>query len=265
MPAINLAKLKIQSAQLAEEFGEPEKCVRDLHKLLDSYNNPMRRSNLMGQHQNLIRPWIPRPVIRQIESEMTVFIESQPVKAIDLAKVLWKDDSPESRHLAAFLIGNLPLEHTDAILKLLQGWLNQTKDKEIWKVLLSSAMMRLRSEKPEVFLSQVEGWLKSQQINQQVWGLQALIHLLSEPNFENLPAVFRILHPVILGANPALQLDFQACLTALEQVSFPETVAFLCELLSDESKPSTLLLLRRVMPGLSKEMQAAMRESLRER
>jgi hypothetical protein len=263
MPAINLAKLKIQAAQLAEEFGEPEKCVRDLNKLLDSYNNPIRRSKQMGQLQSVIRPWIPKPVIRQIENEMGFFVETQPTKAIDLAKALWKDGSLESRHLAAFLIGNLPSAHADEIIKILPGWLNQTTDKEIWKVILSGAMIHMRNEKPDFFLSQMEGWLKSQQVNQQLWGLQALIPLLTDPNFENLPAVFRMLRPVLLSANPALQLDLQACLVALEKVSFTETVTFLRELLSNEPKLTTLLLLRRIMPGLSNEIQETLRESLR--
>jgi hypothetical protein len=93
--------------------------------------------------------------------------------------------------------------------------------------------------------------------------LQALIPLLQDPHFENLPAVFRILDPAIQRLAPATQLDFQACLGALERVSLTETVAFLREIVSKAPSPILLRILRRMLPGLSPALQEALREILR--
>jgi hypothetical protein len=94
--------------------------------------------------------------------------------------------------------------------------------------------------------------------------LQALIPLLQDPRFENLPAVFRIVRPAIQAAGPTTQLDLQACLAAMERVSSTETIAFLREILRADPKPMLLRILRRILPGLSQEMQDALRETLRE-
>ncbi len=123
--------------------------------------------------------------------------KTNPRKAVDLIKALWKADSLESRLLAAYLLGNIPSDQAIPTLTLLPDWLNQSTDKEIRTALLTNALARLRREKPEAFFIMLEGWLESPQPAMQVWGLQALIPLLQDPHFENLPAVFRILRPAI--------------------------------------------------------------------
>jgi len=149
-------------------------------------------------------------------------------------------------------------------LVLLPDWLNQCTDKAIRTALLTNALARLRREKPEAFFNLLEGLLGSAQSALQVWGLQALIPLLQDPHFENLPAVFRILRPAMLAASPATQLEFQACLAALERHSLTETVAFLREIMREAHNPMMLRIFRRVLPGLSQELQEALLEILRE-
>jgi len=87
--------------------------------------------------------------------------------------------------------------------------------------------------------------------------------MFNETDFENLPAVFRILRPAVEAAGPATQLDLQACLTALSRVSLTETLFFLREILN--GKPSAMLLrtLRRMLPGLPSELGDGLRDILR--
>jgi hypothetical protein len=264
MPAIDLARLKTQAARLTEKFGEPEAFLRDLNELLDFYTNRTIRTTQVVQRLSAPTYHTPRPVLRQIESELATLAENDPRKAVDLVKVLWKADSLESRLLAAYLLGSLPPEQALPILALLQGWLNQSTDKEIRTALLTKALARLRREKPGAFFIILEDWLGNPQPAMRVWGLQALIPLLQDPYFENLPAVFRILRPAIQALDPATQLDFQACLAALERHSLTETVAFLREIIRTNPQPMMLRIFHRILPGLSKEMQEALREILRE-
>jgi hypothetical protein len=264
MPAIELARLKIQAARLAEKFGEPEAFLRDLNELLGFYTNRTMRAAQIAQRLSVPTYSTPRPVLRQIERELVVFAEERPGEAITLVRVLWEADSLESRLLAAFLLGSLPPASAISALAILPAWLNQATDKQIRVALLTNALARLRREKPEEFFSILEDWLGSRQPTSQVWGMQALIPLLQDPQFENLPAAFRILRPAILAAGPATQLDLQACLAALEHVSLTETVAYLREIVRSDPQPMALRIFRRILPALSQELQEALRESLRE-
>jgi hypothetical protein len=264
MPAIDLARLKIQAARLAEKFYEPEAFVRVLNELLDYYTNRTIRTTQVVQRISAPTYHTPRPVLRQIESELDTLAEKDPQKAVQLVKVLWKAESLEARLLAAYLMGSLPPEQALPILALLQDWLSQSTDRQIRTALLTRGLARLRWEEPEAFFSILEGWLGSPQPGLQVWGFQALIPLLQDPKFENLPAVFRILRPAVQALGPATQLDFQACLAALESHSLTETVAFLRENLRANPNPMMLRIFRRILPGLSQGMQESILETLRE-
>ncbi len=264
MPAIDRARLKIQAARLAEKFAEPETFLRDLNEMLDFYTNRTIRQAQVVQRLSAPTFHTPRPVLRQIEIELAPLAEGQPQQALNLIKVLWESNSLESRLLAAFLLGNIPSDQAIPTLRLLPAWLNQSVDKEIRTALLTTALTRLRSEEPDTFFLVLEGWLGSPRPGLQVWGLQALIPLLRDPHFENLPAVFRILRPAIQRAGPATQLDLLSCLAALERVSLTETVAFLREIIHDHPTNMILRIIRRILPGLSPELGSALRESLRE-
>jgi hypothetical protein len=264
MPAIDLSRLKIQAARLAEKFPEPETFLRELNETLDFYTNRTIRATQVVQRLSAPTYHTPPPVLRQIESELVTLAENRPLEAVNLIKVLWEANSLESRLLAAFLLGNVPSAKAIPTLKLLPVWINQSVDKQIRSALLTTALTRLRREEPDTFFLILEGWLGSPQNAFQVWGLQALIPLLQDPHFENLPAVFRILRPAILAASPATQLNLQACLAALGRVSLTETAAFLREIIDTNPTPMMLRILRRILPGLSPELGEALRNSLRE-
>jgi hypothetical protein len=264
MAAIDLARLKIQAARLAEKFGEPQAFVLALNEMLDTYTNRTIRAIQVAQRLSLPTYHTPRPVMRQIESELAVLAEKQPEEAITLSDALWQADTLESRLLAAYLLGTIPSGQAILAMGRLPAWLNQSTDKQVRTAVLTNALARLRQENPGAFFSILEDWLGSAQSTLQIWGLQALIPLLQNPQFENLPAVFRILRPAILAVGPATQLDFQACLAALEHVSPTETTAFLREVIRASPEPLMLRIFRRILPGLSPQLQEALRETLRE-
>jgi hypothetical protein len=264
MPAIDLARLKIQAARLAEKFGEPQAFVLALNEMLDTYTNRTIRPTQVIQRLSLPTYHTPRPVMRQIESELSALAENRPEEAISLSEALWQANTLESRLLAAYLLGTIPSGPAILAMQRLPVWLNQSTDKQVRTAILTDALARLRQERPEAFFSILEDWLGSAQSTLQTWGLQALIPLFHDPQFENLPAVFRILRPAILAVGPATQLDFQACLAALERVSPTETTAFLREVIRGSPEPLMLRIFRRILPGLSPQLQEALRETLRE-
>jgi hypothetical protein len=264
MPAINLARLKTQASRLSEKFSEPEAFVRDLNEMLDFYTNRTMRSTQTARRFSLPTYRTPPPVLRQIHGELEPLAESHPVEAVALTNALWKAGSLESRLLAASLLGSIPLAQSSPTLVRLPDWLAQSTDKQILAALLTDAFARLRQEDPDALFLLLEIWLKSPRTSLRVWGLRALIPILTDPNFENLPAVFRILKPAIQSAGPTSQLELQACLATLEKVSLTETLAYLREIISNNPAPLMLRTFRRILAGLSPELQSSLREMLRE-
>lgn len=265
MPAIDLARLKIQAARLAENFSNHMLFLRELHEMLELYTNRTLRASQVARRLSLPTYHTPAPVLRQIERELAPLADSLPVKGVTLANELWKDGSLESRLLAARLTSMLPPAEAMPILGRLPAWLSQTTDKEVRQALLTDAFVRIRRENPEAFFLLLEEWLRSPRASWQVWGMQALIPLLKDPDFQNLPAVFRILAPAVQAAGPTTQLDLQACLVALERVSPKETAVYLRESLAGNPPAALLRTMRRMQPAFSPFLQNALRDSLRER
>jgi hypothetical protein len=265
MPAIDLARLKTQSARLAENFSNHPVFLRELHEMLEYYTNRTMRASQVVRRLSLPTYHTPTPVMRQIERELVPLANTLPAKGVTLATALWKDGTLESRLLAARLTGMIPPADAMPLLTRLPGWLAQTTDKEVRQALLTDAFFRIRQENSEAFFILLEEWLKSPRATWQVWGLQALIPMLNNPDFENLPAVLRILRPALRAAGPTTQLDLQACLAALERASLSETTVFMREQLRDDPPVILLHTMRRILPAFSPELQAVIRDLLRER
>lgn len=263
MPAIDLARLKLQAARLAEHFGRPDEFLRAIEEILDFYTNRTLHAAQAAQRLSLPAYRTPRPVLRQIEAELAPLAEARPAEALALTYALWEAGYLESRLLAAHLLGSIPPASAMPAFGRLPDWLRISTDDEVRQALLTDALRRVRRENPDVFLTLLEDWLKSPLSGVQVWGLRALVPIL-EAEFENLPAVFRILRPAVEAAGPATQVELQECLTALSRLSLTETAYFLSEILAKNPPPMMVRTLRRILPGLPADLQPKLREWLRQ-
>ncbi|MCS7011218.1 MAG: DNA alkylation repair protein [Anaerolineales bacterium] len=263
MPAIDLARLNLQAARLAEHFSNPPAFVRELHEVLEFYTNRTMRPSQVAQKRGLPTHDTPPQVLRALERELLPLAEQLPHKGVLLVSELWKDGWLESRLLAARLTGMLPPAQAMPILGRLSDWLTTSTDQEIRRALLTDALARVRTENLEAFLLLVEDWLQSSRPLWQIWGFQALIPLLESPDFENLPIVFRILRPALLAASPHTQSDLQHCLLALARLSPIETSLYLQEILNQNPPDMCVRTLRRILPSLPVEIQNALRDRLR--
>jgi hypothetical protein len=264
MPAIDLARLKTQAARLSDQYADPAGFVRALTELLDYYTNRTIRSSQVARRLALSTYRTPRPVLRQIERELEPLAQAHALEAIALVNPMWKSGSLEARLLTASLLGMLPPAQAMPALTRLPDLLRESSDEVVRKALLTESLARLRRENPEALFILLEDWLKSPRSALQVWGLQALIPLLTQPDFENLPAAFRIVRPALELAGPATQLELQACLAALAGVSLTETLYFLHEILAGKPPAMLLRTLRRMLPALPEGLQAGLREMLRD-
>lgn len=265
MPAIDLARLKTQVARLSGQFSDPQAFLHSLNELLEFYTNHTKRFSQVAKRLSLPTFHTPMPVLRQVEHELTPLAGSMPEEAVVLTDALWKAGSLESRTLAARLLGMIPLAQAVPAFSRIPDWLAQSTDKLVRTALLTDSLSRLRCEDPEAFFNMLENWMKSPRSALQVWGLRALIPLLQDPDFENLPAVFRILRPTVEMAGPSTQIDLQACLVALEKISPTETLVFLREILKENHDQMLTRTLRRILPALPPSMQSGLRDLLHDR
>jgi len=263
MPAIDIARLKKQTAQLADLFDQPADFLRAHRDILDFYVNHTLRSQSVAPSSVLPTYRTPTVVIRQIENELGPVAEKQPIQALELADALWDEGWLETRLLAAFLLGRIPPQE-ERLLARLTAWTQAVRDPEVRAALLTTSLTRLRSETPDLFLVLVKEWLHP--ARQRMWsnGIQALVPLISSPDFDNLPPIFEIISPILKAAPPTLQFDLQELITALYDASPSETTYFLEQILKGTRSPLPSVALRRMLPELPQELQISLREMLRE-
>lgn len=263
MPAIDLARLKKQTARLADVFDQPAVFLRELRDVLEFYVNWTLRSQSVAPSSVLQTYRTPVVVMRQIEKELGPIAEAQPVQALELADALWDEGWLETKLLAAFLLGRIAPQE-ERLLARLTAWTQAVRDPEVRAALLTTSLTRLRSETPDLFLVLVKEWLHP--ARQRMWanGIQALVPLISSPDFDNLPPIFEIVEPIIKTSPAILQYDLQELITVLFEASPDETIFFLQQILKGTKSPLPAIALRRMSPELPQELQASVREMLRE-
>ncbi len=264
MPAIDLARLKKQTARLADLFDQPAEFLREHREILDHYVNRTLRSQGVAPSSVLPTYRTPTVVLRHMENELGPLAERNPLQALELADALWDEGWLETRLLAAYLLGRIPPQE-ERLLARLTAWTQAVRDPSVRAALLTTSLTRLRRETPDLFLILVKEWLHP--ARQRMWsnGIQALVPLISSAEFDNLPPIFEIIEPILKAAPAALQFDLRELITTLYDASPDETAYFLQQILKRTKSPLPAVALRRMSPELPLELQTSLREMLREK
>jgi hypothetical protein len=264
MPAIDLARLKKQTAQLADLFNQPSDFLREHREVLDYYVNRTLRSQGVAPSSVLPTYRTPPVVLRHIENELGPVAEQRPIQALELADALWDEGWLETRLLAAHLLGRIPPQE-ERLLARLTAWTQAVRDPSVRAALLTISLTRLRKETPDLFLVLVKEWLHP--ARQRMWsnGIQALVPLISSPDFDNLPPIFELIEPILKASPATLQSDLRELLRVLYEASPDETIFFLQEILKDAKSPLPAVTLRRMSPDFPQEFQVQLRELLRKK
>jgi len=262
MPAIDLARLKKQTAHLADLFDQPADFLREHREVLDYYVNRTLRSQGVAPSSVLPTYRTPPVVLRQIETELGPVAEKKPIQALELADALWDEGWLETLLLAAFLLGRIPPQE-ERLLARLTAWTQAVRDPSVRSALLTTSLTRLRKETPDFSLILVKEWLHP--ARQRMWsnGIQALVPLINTSDFDNLPPVLDIVEPILKASPSTLQFDLQVLITALYKASPDETEFFLQQIVEKTKNPLPAVSLRRMLPDLPEELQKNLRETLR--
>ncbi|HEY6074652.1 MAG TPA: DNA alkylation repair protein [Anaerolineales bacterium] len=268
MPGIDLARLRKQAARLADFFFLPDEFLKHLHEVLDFYvNRSLRKVEDVAPGSVLSTYRTPPIVMRQIEQELGKLASENPATALDLADLLWDEGYLELHMLAAFLLGRIPPqeEQQDRLLARLTAWTAQVRDPNVRAALLTTGLARVRRETPTQFLQLIGEWLHPARTRTWSNGIQALLPMISDPAFQNLPPVFDVVEPLIEAAPPLIQLDLQELIQALYKASPSETSFFLRQVLTNSNNPMTAVTLKRISSSFPLELQSDLRDLLRKK
>lgn len=264
MSAILPARLKLQTARLAEFYTQPGIFVREMHILLKLYADQTHRPGQSGATSTLIESYnVPQPVMRQLCLAVKPIIENDTFKTLELCDTLWLEPYLEHRLLACTLLGQVPVTQPEPVFQRLVSWTNNVSHHRLKRAVIDQGMARLRSESPGIVLKLIEEWLHSTNIFVQQLGLQALIPQIEEPDFQNIPGVFRLLAPFLRNAPPPIRPDLIDLLNKLAMKAPIETAYTLHRTLEASDNPDTAWLTRQVLPIFPDGVKMNLRQALK--
>jgi hypothetical protein len=265
MPAVDIARLKTQAAVLVEKFDQPAVFLKDLHEILDLYAERSLRVGLVASPISILPAYrTSMPVLRQIEMELGPLTALFPEQAMALTDALWKDGWLETRLLAASLLGRIP-PNTALLVERISAWVSRVKDEQVRLALLSTSLVRIRRETPAAFLNLMRAWFDPATPKMWANGIHAIIPLIQDPAYENLPPVYNLLSPVIKVMPSIMQNDLADLIKALYEASPTETTYFLRQVILGSSSPQLATTLRRILPQLPAPLQPVIIEIVRQK
>ena len=264
MPAVSLARLNIQISELADHFNYPEEFSKNLHAILDSYSDQTIKLSQEAQalHPGIVRNKIPFVVNQKIVLGLISMVRQNPLPALTLADHLWQDSSAEVRYLAAALLGMVADPFLEAVVTRLRSWSPLEKERVFLEGLFSKGSENLRHHSGELWLDCIRGWCNSALVSEQRLGLLALIPVLKDRSFENLPTVYAMMSNTIISHPSEIQWEIDQVIHALAGRSQTETAFFLRQMLSLNPDQGMVRLVRRSLPLFAGDAREKLRSSL---
>ena len=264
MPAVELARLQQEAAQLSEHFADPQTYLRAVEKLLQAYSVTIhRQGRVRGLRPVLLSYEVPPPLLKQIQLEMTMQAKQSPTHALAIADALWARRTVETRLLAARLLGHIPIEDTNEITKRLQAWALENREEFLVPELSGASTLYLCQKDPNALVAFAAKFILSDEPRQQILALGALQTLLANNHFENLPAIFAVLASLTADPTKKLRLYLADLLGVLAQRSPKETLYFLQQRLAESPGNETQWVARQVLKSFPEDERQQLRQALR--
>lgn len=266
MPAVQLARLKSQINELTWKFTRPAEFQRELHDLLDFYSNQVFKPGKVVPSSRRVESFhVPPVILNQLELALEPFVCENPGSALLLADTLWKDEFLEMHLLAASLLGMTPISCSAETIQRLKQWPRPGIDTKSLEALFNVGARRLRYENQELWFEIVRDWLTSTTTSVNNLGVYALIPAAREKEFENLPLIFQMIHPLMENPATSLQPALIELLQILAKRTPSETLFFLKHHLGLTDHPATFRFIRRLIPAFDKEYQNRLKSFLMDR
>lgn len=264
MPAIQLALLKQQAVLLAGSFDRPAAFVTGLKALMNFYADRAYRPGRSGNPPPLLHTYnIPKPVLRQIFRELIPLVQQHPDQAFKLCEELWKEENLECRLLTASILSAVPLAYSEKMIELVCRWLPEETEESLLEAFFEHTLRPLRLERQNRFQQLAAEWLDNSDSSAQRLGLRALLALLEDPRFDNMPFILRQLAPFVRNIPPRLRPELITAIQKVVQRSPGEAAFFIEYNLSIPEYPDVAYVARKCLKLFPEEMQSRIRAAMK--
>ena len=248
MPAVNPTRLRFQIEELMQDFASPSEFHRKLCDLFSLYANLSLRYGDSTEVKPLIPIYnLPAPVIRQLQIDLNLRVSEDPHSALNLADELWQDSHYEVKQTALFILGIVPVETPNPIIERLEDWLSPKLDAVLIRSLFTLGTRRIQENYPQIWEGFIKSFLDKGNPEDLSIGLKGLAEGLKNENFSNLPAVFRLVSPIIQHPDRKNFRDLEELIRILAEKSVIETGHFLKQAFSVSDSPEMRRLIKQCL------------------
>jgi len=264
MPAVQLAQLDQQINNLTKHFADPVAFRYELESLLIRYADlTYKPGESVRQSTLLISTFRTSPIVmRKLELRMAALAVHNPDLVLPAADLLWQAEESEMRRLAAVLVGNLPPEKTDEVLQRLREWSKPAANPVHFETLYDLGTVTLRRSAAQKWLELIRTWLNDPDLEIVRLGVIAITRLVNDREYENLPAVYTAITPLVSVTPEKLQYELRVLVTQLARRSPTETAYFLRQAMGPHPTPTLARMVRRILPEFPDETQDRLKSLL---
>ena len=266
MSAINLSRLRTQLGLLLPKIEDNNVFIAGLREIFYFYSDHTHPVGEPPTGVFTLPAFNTPPVLnREILLTLSRYCREDPERLLTLIDIIWQQPEVELRQLAAQLLGRLPPEYNEAVLNRIRTWSEESANSEILPFLHQHASAGIRKTTPERWLDLLNEWESSKQTWLSKLSLEGVIPLIDDHDFENLPAIFTFITPMIITPGKEYLYDLLTIVQHLAQRSEVETVHFLKKAISLSTDPAMPRFIRRSLDYFSPDWQISLRNALRDR
>ncbi len=257
MPAVHWETILQEAQALVASSGEPQAFLAQWEALLTRYANRALRPSQTAPPSLLPAYHIAPAVFGAVWQALRAHLLLRPEAVLPLADALWEHPALESRLLAARLLGIASPD--EEALQRFWAWL-ESAPPPVQQALLQHSAARLIAEAPRAYLDALAARLADPAHAR--LALLALQPLLTDPAFENLPRVFRLITPLLEAPHPDLRPELAVVLQEAARRWHEETAPYLRRLWLTYPNDTLAWLIRRALPAFPPEQSTALRAML---
>ncbi|MCB2209622.1 DNA alkylation repair protein [bacterium] len=264
MPAVNPVRLRFQIEELMTFFSDPSAFHLELQGLFGLYaNRTLRFGSETGIRPLIPMYHLPTPLMRQLRIDLSRLVPEDAAGALALVDELWEDEYYEVKQTSIMILSLLPMDSPEPILDRLTEWMDQDLDPMLIADIFSSGLHQLQEQFPAAWEDFINLFLQSTDPEKTALGIRGLTEGLKNPNFKNLPAVFRLVSPLIRDPEPELIRDLVNIIQVLAQHSPTETGFFLRQTLSLSESTTTQRIVKQSLAFFPSDIQADLKAAQR--
>ena len=184
MPAIDVAQIRIEAAQLLHFYNDPEAFAKEVREFFRAHSDPLfRRSDTVSLHAPIESYGAPPMVMRTLVGGLRKIAKEYPQYTLPTVQRLWVDRVREQRLLAIELLGLIVNSSVNEVETLMNRWIIELDDLELAEALAIHVGGAWILCDARVRLDRVREWVNSPHKHQRQFGVMSLLPLAKLRNF----------------------------------------------------------------------------------